>query len=306
MKKTTLIILLALLAKGILMAQQTPVYTQYMFNDFVINPAVAGTYNYYQIRTCHRVQWMGIPDAPLTNVISAYGPHSSKPMGFGGMIYNDITGPTSYTYLTGTFAYNLPITSDIRVSMGIAPSLIQYKFDFTKTTFQESDPKYPSNVDSKIAFDAAFGVYVWTGSYQIGFAAHHLIPNKLKLGEGSTVATNLTRLKTNFYLTGAYKYFINKRWAVEPSVLLKSMAVSAFQGEFSCRALYKSTYWGGLSWRTGDAIAVLGGILYQNKYFLGISYDITASKMGISRTGGSLEVMLGYKFNPVKNSSKKK
>ena len=46
--------LVALLAANPLHGQRDPQYTQYMFNDFVINPAVAGVHNYYQIRTNHR------------------------------------------------------------------------------------------------------------------------------------------------------------------------------------------------------------------------------------------------------------
>ena len=41
----------------------------YMFNDFVINPAIAGTQNYYQIRTNHRFQWVGMADPPMTPLV---------------------------------------------------------------------------------------------------------------------------------------------------------------------------------------------------------------------------------------------
>jgi len=55
-----------------LKAQQLPHYTQYMFNDFVINPAIAGVHNFYQIRTNHRFQWVGLTDPPMTNSIAFY------------------------------------------------------------------------------------------------------------------------------------------------------------------------------------------------------------------------------------------
>src|ERR1035437_3576786 len=105
MKKLTLLTMI-LAVCGSLFSQQEPQYTLYMLNPFLTNPALAGTNNYYQIRTNHRFQWTGLKDAPITNSISAYGPHSTKSMGYGGTIYNDITGPTSRTGINGVYAYN--------------------------------------------------------------------------------------------------------------------------------------------------------------------------------------------------------
>ena len=112
-------------------AQQMPQYTQYMFNDFVINPAIAGIYDYFQIRTNHRFQWVGLLDPPMTNSIALYGPHAKLDMGYGGYVYSDVTGPTSRAGITGSYAYNIAVAGDIRLSMGISLSLLQYRIDGT-------------------------------------------------------------------------------------------------------------------------------------------------------------------------------
>ena len=118
-----------------------PHYTQYMFNNFVVNPAVAGTYDYFQIRTNHRFQWVGLLDPPMTNSISFYGPHAKLPMGYGGYVYNDVTGPTSRTGVTGAYAYNIAVTGDIRLSMGLSASIMQYRVDGTQLNPADvSDP----------------------------------------------------------------------------------------------------------------------------------------------------------------------
>ena len=133
MRKVTYVIGLMILASSTgLLAQQMPQYTQYMFNDFVINPAVAGVYNYYQIRTNHRFQWVGLLDPPMTNSIAFYGPHAKLDMGYGGYVYNDVTGPTSRTGITGSYAYNIAVTGDIRLSMGLSASVMQYRIDGTQ------------------------------------------------------------------------------------------------------------------------------------------------------------------------------
>lgn len=62
-------------------AQQEYQLTLYMLNPFIYNPAIASTPNYWQIRSNHRFQWVGMTDPPITNAISAFGPHSKKDMG---------------------------------------------------------------------------------------------------------------------------------------------------------------------------------------------------------------------------------
>jgi hypothetical protein len=64
----TILLFAAIAGSASLWGQQMPHYTQYMFNDFVINPAIAGVHPYYQIRTNHRFQWVGMTDPPLTSV----------------------------------------------------------------------------------------------------------------------------------------------------------------------------------------------------------------------------------------------
>ena len=46
-------------------AQQRPYYTQYIMNNFMINPAVAGIENYWDVKASHRMQWVGLQDAPV-------------------------------------------------------------------------------------------------------------------------------------------------------------------------------------------------------------------------------------------------
>ena len=55
-------------------AQQRPYYTQYIMNNYIINPAVAGIENYWDVKASHRMQWVGVQDAPVTTYITMHGP----------------------------------------------------------------------------------------------------------------------------------------------------------------------------------------------------------------------------------------
>jgi type IX secretion system PorP/SprF family membrane protein len=72
MKK--LLIIFFCLVFGSLKAQQLPQYSQYLLNRYVINPATAGTNDYFLGQTNYRSQWEGVQDAPRTYILSVNGP----------------------------------------------------------------------------------------------------------------------------------------------------------------------------------------------------------------------------------------
>jgi hypothetical protein len=45
-------------------AQQVPLYSQYILNGFLINPAVAGSEGYTAVNLTAREQWIGFKNAP--------------------------------------------------------------------------------------------------------------------------------------------------------------------------------------------------------------------------------------------------
>lgn len=280
-------------------AQQSPQYTQYMYNEFVINPAIAGTLNSYQIRSCNRFQWVGVEDAPITNTLSFYGPDAKRDMGYGGYVYHDVTGPTSQTEVSGSYAYNIALNPDIRLSMGMALGIKQFRVDGTQLTFDDGveDPHAPASIMSSLVPDAAIGVYMYSSNFNVGFAANQLFNNKLNLVKGET---SLNRLRSHFFLTGGYKYFFNRTWAVEPSAIIKGMYPVQIQAELNAKVIYRNMVWGSLSFRTHDAVSVILGYNFKDKFIFGYSYDLSVSKFS-TYNNGSHEIMIGYKFNSMKN-----
>ncbi len=70
MKKLPLIILLVLCGTMISSAQQAPLYSQYMLNGFLLNPAVAGSEGYSALNLTAREQWLGFAGGPATYALS--------------------------------------------------------------------------------------------------------------------------------------------------------------------------------------------------------------------------------------------
>ena len=45
----------------------------------MISPAVAGIENYWDVKASHRMQWVGLQDAPVTTYLSMHGPLKKDP-----------------------------------------------------------------------------------------------------------------------------------------------------------------------------------------------------------------------------------
>lgn len=288
-----LLFCLVLQVKG----QQAPLYTQYMFNQLLYNPALAGVDPYYQIRSNHRFQWVGMTDAPLTNALAFHGPHPTLSMGYGGYIYHDVTGPTSQTSITGTYAYNIGLTDELRLSMGISAGVMQYRVDGTQITVKDpSDQTLQQAVYTSWVPDANLGLYLYHKDFYVGFSTAHLITTKLKLYDPGI---GINKLKTHFFLTAGYIWEINQDFKLEPSAMLKGSLPKAVQLDINTRVIWQDMVWGGISYRTGDAVSILIGYAYEKRIYFGYSYDITLSDLKNYNTG-THEIMFGFRFNDIK------
>ncbi len=311
MKSLKLIIFIALCLAFIkpVNAQQAPFYTQYMFNDYLINPAVAGTYNHFRIRANSRIQWMGITDSPRTMSIAGYGPFKERDMGYGGYIYNDVTGPESRMSLGGSYSYNIAISDAWRISGGLSVGIMQYKLDGTVMDIDEDlgyDPALPQGVESRIVPDANVGFYLYSTFYYVGISAHQLLGNKYNIHEETDSIKGISRLTQHVYLSGGANFILNRDFALSPSAMIKYTSPGQIQAEINANVTYQRMVWGGLSYRfgssgyfTSDAIAIMAGYNYDSKIYIGLSYDITMSDLR-QYSNGTIEVMIGYRFNNIK------
>ena len=293
----TYILLICLAGSINLSGQQLPQYTQYMFNDFVINPAVAGVNDYYQIRTNHRFQWVGMVDPPLTNSIAFYGPHQNMDMGFGGYIYTDVTGPTSRTGATGSYAYNIALTSDIRLSMGLSLSMLQYKVDGTQLAPKDvSDPAMQGVVSTSYVPDAGIGVYMYADEFYAGISVAQLLNNKLRIFDEKT---GLNKLKSHLFITGGYRFEVDPDWILEPAVIIKATAPKEFRFEINTKVEWQEMVWAGIGYRFHEAISIMAGYNYDDKFYFGYAYDIGITDLR-KYNMGTHEIMIGYRFNDIK------
>ena len=299
MKKLLSLILLCLIAGHLAFTQQDPLSTLFMTNPFVLNPALAGTNPYFQVNSSSRFQWIGITDPPITNSLSVYGPLVKHPMGWGGTISYDVYGANSTGTIHGSYAYQYNINEDMNISAGLSVGIMQYKIDFSSITMPELQDPTLNAKETYYIPDANVGFYFWSSTYHAGLVFRHVLNNRINIYE-STSRDSSSRLKPHIFLTGGYKYYINREWAIEPSLILKKVWPAPFQIDINVRAWYKNQVWGGLSYRSMEALSIMVGYTYERKIYIGYSYDLVLNPLG-AHNFGSHEIMLGYRFNDIKD-----
>lgn len=274
-------------------AQQLPQLTQYQFNDYVFNPAVAGSRPFFELRSGHRYQWVGIQDAPRTFTLSGATPVGEK-MGVGGYLFTDIVGPTRRTGVQFSYAYHLKLTEDLKLSLGLSAGLLQFLIDGSKISLRDpGDPVMDEQLRGELMPDAKFAFYLYHPKYWFGATAPQLLQNRVQFRDAP--GQSLSRMEDHYYVTGGYRISLNEQWQLEPSFLLKYVDPVPPKLDITATIRYKNTVWLGASYRTNDAYAAMVGVWLKESFQFGYSYDVITSNLRNYSTG-SHEVMLALTF----------
>ncbi|MEI6488516.1 MAG: type IX secretion system membrane protein PorP/SprF [Bacteroidota bacterium] len=289
--------IICILVVSRMVAQQLPQYSNYMVNDFALNPAVCGSNTYFEGKSNNRYQWVGITDAPRTYLLSVNGPTKNQKMGLGGMLFTDIVGPTHRTGFYLTYAYHLKVAEKVKVSLGLSAGLLQFMVDASKIQLHDqSDLVISNGVQSVLMPDFGAGIYAYSTDkkWYAGASVPQILQEQIKFFNAET--SSLSKLATHVYITGGYKFTINDDIKLEPSTCIKFVSPAPVQVDLGLRAIYRDMVWLGAAYRTHDAVsAMVGYTLMQNLTFA-YSYDFTTTNIR-KYSSGTHEIMIAIKFN---------
>ena len=286
-------------------AQQMPLFSQYLNNDFLLNPAVAGTKSYTQASASVRLQWAGFSGAPNAQIGSVHGA-MTKNAGIGLAVMNSTAGPTKMTSAQFVYAYRLNINDKIKISFGLAPMIIQHSIAKDKITLEDVNDNTFNRLNGKTMIaDLNAGVIVYGSNWVGSFSVPQVMENKFRLGDDLFKE----KLKRHYIIYGAHDFPLkDKKYVITPSALIKAIEGGGpVQFDINAKATYNNLFWAGLSYRSStglsfnEAAVIFAGIQKYNFAF-GYAFDYSFSAMR-SYCAGSHEVFLTYKI-PCKNCDK--
>lgn len=273
------------------MAQQSPLYTQYMLNDFAINPAIAGSKPFFPLRLNVREQWESLGSfAPSTQSLSFHTSVGDGHVGLGGLIFQDNTNPTSNMGAMLTYAYhiNLPVIES-KISLGISGLMYQYKLDQSAIEFHNPDVNFEGGVYSEVVPDAAFGSYLYGQNYYLGLSVYQLFESTFREALTFDYGDNIG--VRHYFCVAGYTVEVNKSLHLEPSILVKTIDAGPMQLDINARVIFNRKFWTGLSLRTDRSIVALMG-MNVGSFHLAYGFDYTLASIA-NHTAGSHEISIG-------------
>jgi type IX secretion system PorP/SprF family membrane protein len=307
------LILFFLLCGIWLSGQQLPLYSQYLYNKFLINPAVAGSDGYTSLNLTARQQWVGYSGAPRTFSFSMqtrmlkkslsmkqtkrkqtiYRPRTDGKIGLGGYVFSDRNGLVQRTGFQLSYAYHMWLQRSTQLSMGLAFTGYHYKINEKEINFEDPNEPWLYNDLRRGIFvpDMTFGIYLLNAKYSLGFSSDQLFQAAAKIG---SVAYRNFKMSRQYYLFGSYDLLSGSRNIIQPSFIFMMSEQIKPQADIGVTYIYNKDFWAGVAYRTSGALIANIGVKYQNMYF-GYALDFTLQE--IQRiTYGTHEITIALKF----------
>ncbi len=307
-------------------AQQRPYYTQYIMNNYIINPAVAGIENYWDVKASHRMQWVGLQDAPVTTYLTMHGPLSKSAYdrenatsfhaagenprgqaywrdyvapephhGIGFTIINDKTGPLNRFAAYGTYSYHLGLSPTTSLAAGISAGFTNMSLDASKLNFGGTtvDPAVASSgVINRLKPDISAGLWLYSKDYFLGIAAQQIIPEQLAFSDNTVYLQN-GKLLPHIFISAGYRMQLSDDISLLPSTLIRYISPLPLGFDFNAKLQYQDLIWVGGSYRYQDGFAAMVGVNLNRNINIGYSYDVQTSSLN-TVSKGTHEILIGF------------
>ena len=306
-------------------SQQKPHYTQYVLNQYILNPALSGIENYIDIKASHRHQWVGLQDAPVTTYLTVHGPigksdyrttatsyevpgenprgqaywqnyTSAEPHhGVGFQVINDNTGPLSNFSMYGTYAYHLGLSPRTSLSGGFGVGINRLGLNADKLDFGDvtADPAvFTSGIVNKTRLDIMAGLYLYSADFFVGLSAQQIVPQRINFSD-NYIRPLEGKAVPHVFATAGYRFLVGYDFNFIPSVMVKYVQPLPMQIEVNGKLQYQDKAWIGASYRHNDGIAGMLGVNVSNLFNVGYAYDYTTSRLN-NFTKGTHEVIVGF------------
>ncbi|WP_295673701.1 type IX secretion system membrane protein PorP/SprF [uncultured Mucilaginibacter sp.] len=326
MKRILLILLGVFAYINLASAQQKPQYTQYVFNNLLLNPAVTGIENYTDVKAGYRSQWTGLQGAPVTSYLTidfplgndflqgdatafpaeggvnpssrlytqnymAAEPHH----GLGFNIVSDVAGPINTTNIDIDYAYHLGLTDRLNLAVGVSAGFNHISLNTSQITLENpNDPAITNGNNSQWKPDLNTGIWLYSSNYYFGASVQQILPQNLYFS--STHSANASKTVPQYFLTGGVKFFLTDDVTILPSFLIKEINPVPLTYDINAKISFQDKFWLGGSYRHGDSFGVLAGLNISSFINVGYSYDITTSALN-TVSNGTHEIVISLLLN---------
>lgn len=296
------------------LAQSDPLVGWYMENPVAYNPAAVGENDLMRAFLLHRMDYVGISDAPMTTYASFCSPFKIGKTyhAAGARFMRDQYGLWTNQSFHAQYAYRHKVGKgflSVGVDLGFAN--IGFRGDSVNLSqiategsaggadyFVEDDPMVPTSSVSGMGFDAGVGAYYYTNTWFVGASYSHVSQPKVTWTPSSSNGRDIiTRLRGTMYVEGGYNYRVkrNKKFVLKPSAMVMT-DFRSWDVNLTFLTQYDERWKWGIGYRLAGSVNVLLGVEIISGLQLGYTMEIQHTKL-MTEGYGSHEIYLAYGFN---------
>ena len=274
-------------------AQQDPMYTQYMDNMLIINPGYAGSQNTGSFLMVSRNQWVSFEGAPKTLSFSYQTPLKEKNIGLGFSVLNDKIGPQKQTGIYFDYSYFLRVSEKYKLGMGLKAGVSFYRAALTELDPIDPDPIFSNDIYKNFLPNLGVGFYLYSNDTYLGFSIPKLIRNKITRDDYAT--DYIQKEEIHFYFNAGKKFSFGNNLQLKINTLVRYVRIAPVTWDITTMLGFKEKFWVGGMFRLNDSYGILAQFKMK-KITIGYSYDITYSALSTFNSG-THEIMFGYNFD---------
>ncbi len=328
MKKNLLTILTCFVSLTAL-CQAKPSYTQYILNNYILNPGITGIENYTDVKLSYRNQWAGIPGAPVTMYFSIHGPVGKKDLrtnatsfqvpgenpagkrawdeyavspahhGVGLNVVNDKAGYLNRWSIAASYAYHMPLSVKTSLAAGLNVGVTSMSLDRSKIEWGNLDPNdpaigYNNGELKKIRPEIGAGLWLYSARYFLGISALNIIPGKAKFVSNDKYGESFT---PNYFITAGYRFAMTDAISVLPSAMIQYWKPSLTNTHLNVKLQYEDIVWLGASYRFSNLVggySAMAGLNISNTFNISYAYEHATTSRLQTYTRGTHEIVLGF------------
>ena len=279
------IVILVSFCLSTIQAQHQNVYSNYVLNMSVINPAAIGKDRALDVNICARKQWNGFNGSPTTNYVSVNSMMKKPTVNLGLMVQSDKIAVASTQCIYGLYAYRVKVKK-VKIALGLQAGLQFQNNDLSKVKrVQDADAVIEQNQTRSVNFITGAGIFIHNNSFFWGLSS----PSLYNAGRNFSFKANTALMNAGLLLK------VGKTDLIKPSVMVRRINGSSLTTDLNMTYYFYSKYGIGLSYRLKNALVVLLEVVVKDQLKLSYCYDYSLSSIS-KYQNGSHEISLRYLF----------
>lgn len=258
-------------------SQQDPLYSQYINNPMVLNPAYAGLNDNFNASVTYRNQWGGFEGNPKTFNFNSHVSLVDNKVGAGILMVQDQIGNAKNTELQAAFSYKLALDDEKTFSFGMQAGFVNFRNNYTDLNLEDETDEAFIQGENVTKPNLGVGAIVKSDRFLLGASIPRLLNTTISVSN-TTGSQDFQLYNRTLYVFGSYVYFLNENIRLKPAVLLRGVKGSPVSVDLNFNLNFNEKYTVGAFARNFNSVGLQLQAKLGDKLRIGYTFEIPTGK----------------------------